>query len=161
MKDIKKHLDDFCRIMCQFAGETWNACKCFWNGVKPQMTAETEACLRLKPCKRCRWSGRDTFSFTQVRGGGAERVSSGPDICRADLLVAVLQQYHGGFMSSTHPKLRNSGLHAEQVWSEPSTCRGAVMMLRSGLHQVSVGSAQSGLLETWTMQPLFSAFSTY
>lgn len=45
MKDIKKHLHDFCQIMCQFAGESRNSCKLFWKKGKLQMTVETKVCL--------------------------------------------------------------------------------------------------------------------
>lgn len=94
MKDIKKHLHDFCRIMCQFAGETWNACKCFRNGVKLQMTAETEAWLRLKPWNRCWSSGRDTFCWRRSERAGlsvCHRGQTPAELPLADLLVTVLQ----------------------------------------------------------------------
>lgn len=94
MKDIKKHLDDFCWIMCQFEGETWNTRKCFWNGVKLQMTAETEACLRLKPWNRCWSSGWDTFCSRRSKRAGlsvSHRGQTSAELPLANLPVTVLQ----------------------------------------------------------------------
>lgn len=111
MKDIKKHLHDFCWIMCQFAGETWNACKCFRNGVKLQMTAETEAWLRLKPWNRCWSSGRDTFCSVCVIEA-RHLQSFRLQICWwqsfrgafAALSRREVKQYHGGVQPLWAPK---------------------------------------------------------